>query len=528
MFGLGALLLILLIVAGGFVGLVQQAGEVPFLEQLTHPYIQSVIRFTIWQAGLSTLLSIIFAIPLARALHRRPKFPGRALLIRLTSISLIVPTMVAILGIVGIHGRSGWVNDFLQLLGVDRVNYLYGLNGILIAHVFFNMPLVTRLMLNGLSAVPAGQWRLADHLGLKGIHLFCHVEWPALRNLIPGAAGIVFLLCFTSFAIVLALGGGPSATTLEVAIYQAVRFDFDLGKAVALSLLQIILCIALGLLFFKPSRTMLLGSEHAPGNFRPDCDNLTTRFTDCIWLSLATLFLLSPFVAVLSKVLMGNGWEILSNPVFWQSLRFSLFIAITAGIISTLIGLVIASLIASWRMKPSFAAAAGISELIGMLTLIMPPITLGTGLFLLLRQYSDITNLGLSLVIATNALFTLAFTLRILIAPLHQTKFKFDRLSRGLGIHGIYLWRWVLWPEMRRPISYALAVATTLSVGDMGVVALFGTDKLSTLPLLIYRLLGNYRIEQAAVVAVTLCLLCLLLFVFVERLIGGSERNYHA
>ncbi|TGQ55921.1 thiamine/thiamine pyrophosphate ABC transporter permease ThiP, partial [Mesorhizobium sp. M1C.F.Ca.ET.212.01.1.1] len=52
---------------------------------------------------------------------------------------------------------------------------------------------------------------------------------------------LVFMLCITSFTIVLTLGGGPAATTLEVAIYQALRFDFDPARAVVLTLLQIVL-----------------------------------------------------------------------------------------------------------------------------------------------------------------------------------------------------------------------------------------------------------------------------------------------
>ena len=150
MAGLIATLVIALLVGGGFVGLVQLAGEIPIAAELSRPYTLSIIRFTIWQALLSTLFSIALAIPLARALHRRQRFFGRQLIIRLTSISLIVPTMVAILGIIAVHGRQGWVNDLLQIAGFQRKDYLYGINGILIAHVFFNLPLVTRLLLNGL------------------------------------------------------------------------------------------------------------------------------------------------------------------------------------------------------------------------------------------------------------------------------------------------------------------------------------------------------------------------------------------
>ena len=121
---------------------------------------------------------------------------------------------------------------------------IYGLSGILVAHVFFNLPLATRLFLEALDTVPADQWRLASQLGMGAGPSFRLIEWPVLRAALPGVAGLVFMLCITSFTIVLTLGGGPAATTLEVAIYQALRFDFDPARAVALTLLQIALTVA--------------------------------------------------------------------------------------------------------------------------------------------------------------------------------------------------------------------------------------------------------------------------------------------
>src|SRR5690606_12093530 len=93
--------------------------------------------------------------------------------------------------------------------------------------------------LEALQTVPADQWRLASQLGMGPRAAFRLIEWPALRQALPGVAGLVFMLCVTSFTIVLPLGGGPRATTLEVAIYQALRFDFDPARGVALTVLQV-------------------------------------------------------------------------------------------------------------------------------------------------------------------------------------------------------------------------------------------------------------------------------------------------
>src|SRR5690606_15032489 len=174
-------------------------------------------------------------------LARHPSFPGRAFILRLFALPLALPAVVVALGVLALYGRAGYFAGLLTLAVGERWQGIYGLSGILVAHVFFNLPLATRLFLGELESVPSGQWRLAAQLGMNARASFCFIEWPVLRSAIPGVAGLVFMLCATSFAIVLMLGGGPRATTLEVAIYQALRFDFDPARAVSLTLVQVLL-----------------------------------------------------------------------------------------------------------------------------------------------------------------------------------------------------------------------------------------------------------------------------------------------
>lgn len=122
---------------------------------------------------------------------------------------------------------------------------IYGLNGILLAHVLFNLPYASRLLLQSLEAIPSEQHKLCAHLGMSRWQKFKWVEWPRLRQQLPHVAGLVFMLCFTSFATVMALGGGPKATTIELAIYQAIKFDFDLQIGALLAIWQMLLCTLL-------------------------------------------------------------------------------------------------------------------------------------------------------------------------------------------------------------------------------------------------------------------------------------------
>ncbi len=118
---------------------------------------------------------------------------------------------------------------------------IYGLAGILIAHVFFNMPLTVRLLLKAFEEIPQEQWKLGESLGFGASGRIRHILWPVMRQSLPGTCGLVFLLCAGSYTIILVLGGGPSTTTLQVAIQQALSFDFDPAKASLLTLAQLAL-----------------------------------------------------------------------------------------------------------------------------------------------------------------------------------------------------------------------------------------------------------------------------------------------
>ncbi len=149
------------------------------------------------------------------------------------------------MAVVSVYGSDGW-------LPLGRS--LYGINGILLAHVFFNLPLAVRLLLPLWQVIPQHHWQLGEQLGMNAWQRFRFIEWPMLRETLPGVLLLVFMLCLTSFAVVLTLGGGPRSTTVEVAIYQSLRFDFDPARAVMLALLQLGLCMLVAMLTLKLQR----------------------------------------------------------------------------------------------------------------------------------------------------------------------------------------------------------------------------------------------------------------------------------
>ena len=194
--GVSALVLLLLIGAT-FAVLLIGSGPIQLIEDLgKDPYLRQVVGFTLWQATLSTLLSIGMAIPVARAFARQPSFPGRRLVLHLLSLPVVTPVIVAVLGIIVVYGQSGILRDSLELVGLSWSGRFYGLTGILVAHVFFNLPLSVRMLLPAWDRIPSENWRLAAQLGMNSRQLFRWLEWPALTSVLPGTATVVFFALF--------------------------------------------------------------------------------------------------------------------------------------------------------------------------------------------------------------------------------------------------------------------------------------------------------------------------------------------
>jgi thiamine transport system permease protein len=517
----GAAILAVAREAGGF--------DLPAL--LGDTYIRGVTLFTLKQAALSALLSAALGLAAARALHRRAGPGGARWLNLLAALALVMPTTVAAVGIIAVWGRAGWVAEAAAALGLPGPGgALYGLPGVLLAHVFFNAPLMARIFHAALTGIPDGRWRLAAQLGLAEREVWRFVEWPAVRRVLPGAFGLVFLLCFTSFALVLMLGGGPQASTLEVAIYEAARLEFDLGLAAALSLLQLALCAAvlLALARFPAEWAAGRGASGLGGRIRPDRGGAAARLADSAIAAVALGLVAAPLAAIVAGGLRAELLALPASPAFRSALMASVAIALaSAGLTCGLAWAICEarrSLVLPTRAG-SRPWAAGLVDLASTIYLAVPAIVFGLGAFLLLRGVADVFALAPALVLSANVLLSLPFAVRALQGRLTESAARHDRLCASLGLAGWNRLRLVELPVARRELGFAAALAAALSVGDLGVIALFGSESFRTLPWLLYQSSGRYQSGEAAAIALVLLLLSLGFFAGIERLVGGRHAE---
>jgi thiamine transport system permease protein len=279
---------------------------------LTSEYKRRIIGFTIFQALLSTLFTIVIGLPGAWLLATR-NFPGKKLLKAVSAVPFVLPSILVVLGFVIFFGNNGYLNRMVMSITGSTdppFRILYSMKAIILAHGFYNFPIVLRLVSTLWEKLDPSIATAAESLGAGRIRLFFTVTLPQILPAVLASAALVFVFCFTSFAVILVLGGGPAYTTLEVEIYRQARISLDMDAAAALSVVGIfitLIFVYLNIHFqsslnyhenIQPGRKFYRQKKQATGSFIPGIS---------IYIFFLVLLVASPVLSVIIKSFINSG-----------------------------------------------------------------------------------------------------------------------------------------------------------------------------------------------------------------------------
>lgn len=495
--------LVLALIAGVFLAI--QATSIAASTSGPTINIGHLLRMTALQAGLTTILSLIIGLALAWSLNR-VSFPGRGLMVSMFAAAIVTPGLVVAMGLLSVWGRAGWVNSWLDAIGIDFGVSIFGLHGIIAAHLVLDATFAARILLARLDAIPARALKTGQSLNLSPLKRFLVLDWPNIAGALPGLSAIIFLLAFTSFPIVLLLGGGPANQTFEVAIYTEVRLSFDLDNAVRLALVQLAVCAAIVLPAISFAPSIATGGSTATNNWREPTPIRILQIT-----IIAVCF--TGFALPLLAVLTGGYGQGFINAITQPDFLIALTTSLVIGTLSALVALGLALGLGMARATTPSRPLRIFFELPGYTFLMVPAIVLSLGFFLSARALGLSTSTAAPIVlIIANALLALPFALSTLAPALVATHQRYDKLARSLNLTGWQRWRAVEWPLLGHEIGIVLALGFCFSLGDLGVISLFGTEDFATLPWLMFRALGAYRTNDAAAFAEILLILSLTAF----------------
>ena len=502
---------------------------------ISDPYYVHLIWFTIVQAAYSTLLSLGIGLVGAYILARYD-FPGKRTIRSLTVIPFVLPAIVVALGFILFFGNSGYLNRALiSLFSLSRppLRILYSLTGIVLAHAFYNAPIVMRVVSASWEGFDPSIDEAAVSLGAGRLRRFIGITLPRLMPAILSSSALVFVFTFLSFPIVLTLGGARYAT-IEVGIYTLVRTLLDYNHGAALILVEMTISLFFTYLYLRAEGRLAIPTQ---GSRRMVPRPLLAppisvgKVLIALYVLLAGILFLGPIISIIVDSLRNaQSWSITNyvqllsqrySPFLGSSplatVRTSLIIGSLATVISLLVGTAIAFFVVRARIVGRWAIEAAL-----MAPLAVSSVAIG---FALLRGLSaPPLRLGgtLTAIVIAHAVLIYPFVVRVLRPILEGLDPSLVEAARSLGSSRGRAFLDVELPLLRRGLLVAAVFAFALSMGEMSATIILMRPGLSTIPIAVYGLLSARQFGAASAMAVVLIAVTAASFIVIDRL--GREK----
>jgi thiamine transport system permease protein len=493
--------------------------------------LREVAWFTLWQAVVSTALTLLVGLPAAFVVARFA-FRGRALLRSLLLVPFVLPTVVVAAAFEALLGGGG---------PLARLGLVPGVAAILIAHVFFNVAVVARVVGGLWANLDPAREEAARVLGASRWRAFVSVTLPLLAPAIIAASSIVFLFTFSSFGVVLLLGG-PTRATLETEIYLRTTEFLDLRHAAALAVVQIVAVVAVLVVLTRVQERMATGQRlvAARDTGRP-ARGVGQRAFLGITLSVLAVLLGAPLATLVARsfgVAFGGGhggpslvaYRSLSSPgsaLFVApsvAIRNSLLFALAATLVALVVGGAAAFVLAR---RPSRGRRA--LDTLLMLPLGTSAVTIGFGFLIALDRPPLDLRSSTMLVPLAHAVVGVPFVVRAVVPALRSIDPRLREAAAVLGAPPGRVRREVDLPIVGRAFLVAAGFAAAISLGDFGATAFIARPDAPTVPIAIFRLLslpGRLNFDRAMALSTVLMVLTGLVVVGLERVRVASLTEF--
>ena len=501
-----------------------------FIDTLSAYSTQYNIAFTFVQASLSTVLAILVGLPGAMLLARL-RFRGKSIIRALIIVPFVLPPIVVVVGFLQMFGSFGVIDSALMLLTQSSssiLNLADGLVGIILAHTFYNAPLVMLLVSASMERLNPEIEESAEILGANSLSRFRRITLPHIFPALSASAILTFLFCFMSFPIVLALGNGVYRT-LEVQIWDSFRWS-DFGEASSLVLIQIIITITLAVSYIKLTK----------GNNEDSGPTATIRTAS---LSKYKKWEKSVIVGYLLMVLVLVGGPIVSifraaffDPITHryttdgfsylittgssgglEPLINSLFYGGLATLLSIIIGIPLA-----YAHRSKTRGLPSLSSVMILLPLGISSITVAYGLMTVIAVPTGLNINPWPIIVIAQTIIGLPFTARSIEIGLKSIDPYILDQADSLGASRLQKLFFVELPLLIPSILVGAVFAFAMAIGEMSATLFIALPQNYTLAVAIYNNLGVRKFVEAGASALILVVICVIAFLTIEKISEGS------
>ena len=511
-------------------------------------YYLKVFWFTTWQAFLSTLLVLLFAIPGAYVFtHYR--FRGKSSMKAISTLPFVLPTVVVANAFLALLGPGGLLNQWLMALfnlSQPPIQIDHTLSMILLANIFYNYSVALRIISTQWQNLGGDLNQAAQMLGASPRRAFWTVTLPLLRPSVMAAAVLVFLFCFTSFGVILILGG-PQFATLEVEIYRQSVQMFNLPVAAALSIVQIGFTFIL-MWYYTRIQAQTSHSVKLKSQLAAQKPIRTFKDKFIVYGNLTFMFLLLglPLLALVARSFAGRDGLTLrfyqelfvnrQNSLFFvppaEAIFNSTIFALATVLLAVSLGLLSVLLLTNGERdatKKSSKRWTRWLDPLFMLPLATSAVTLGFGFIIALDKPPLNLRSSIILVPIAHTLVAIPFVIRSLMPSVRGINPRLREAAAILGANPQQVWLQVDWPLIRRALLVGAVFAFTISMGEFGATLFIARPQTPTMPVAIFRFLGqpgvlNYG--QALAMSTLLMVVCAIGFVAIERFRVGDVGEF--
>ncbi len=489
---------------------------------------QNALLFTFYQAFLSTILTLLLGLPSAY-LFARYDFRGKSLLRALTAVPFMLPTVVVAASFNALFGQRGLLSTFhFPLPAIQPSPFAL----ILLAHVFYNATIIIRIVGNALSSLDPKLEQTARSLGANTFRVWWNVTLPLLRPSIFAASLLVFLFDFTSFGVILLLGGSRFST-LEVEIYLRVLKLPNLPLAALLSVIQLLCTLAFSMLYtYLVTRNP---QQLNPRNAQQKPKNLRQKVFVAAFIFLLSTFYLLPLSSLpirsITRLEADRGQRGEVQYGFTTDYYAELFVNRRGSVFyvppirAAFNSFVYASGTMLLSLLFGFPAAFALAKPTRLEKVLDPLIMLPLGSSAVMLGLGFILSFGAwltspLLVPFAHALVALPFVIRALQPAIASIPERLRQAAASLGASPLEVWRNINLPILRRATLSAATFAFTVSLGEFGATLLLSRPEYPTIPVAIERFLsqpGGLNYGQAMAMATILMLLTLVSILLIEK-----------
>ncbi len=483
-------------------------------------YTWRLLAFTVWESLLSAVISVSLAIPFS-VFFSKYSFFGRKAILTASDIAFALPAILCVLGFVIFYGNNGILNNILISLGLieDKIKFLYSFPSVIMAHVYLNFPVAFSLITSALAGMDEKEEMASKLLGKSNFYTFIRITIPKVKGTIISAFILIFLFCFPSFLIVMSLGGSPKYYTIEAEIYRRTYTDVNTVSSSSLALFSFIIMSFLLLVSGygreekKASRSKRI-IKKAKG-----WKKLEAFVLSCF----IFLFLAPPLLSIVYRAFFTKDGVFTLKA--WIDIASSSPTGAGTGMEAILNSLLIAflssSLAVSLSTAISISAVRRKSRIIPLLTslpMAAGSVSLGLGFaFLSTRLPYKSIYISYILVILAHLVVVMPFTVRTIMPGAKRIPNTLPLASMCLGKGCYSSYRKVEKPMLKSYRRRAFAFAFALSLGEVNATMALAEGKVTTLPILIYKMINQYNYQGASALAIILLTTAIIVFAIGEK-----------